>query len=380
MAISKITENGLTITDLTVADDLTVSDDLLLASDGAILKFGTDADVTLTHVHNTGLTLNDALTTNDNITISEANPELFLAATGDGGEGSIGFKDDDGNIDGKIAYRTDYSGQTDNYMTFNTNGSNERMRIDDSGNVAIGNTSPSSQYMTRLVVGDGSGTEGITVYSGNDSQGRLEFSDATSGDGRFAGGIVYNHSTNKLRFNTNGGNERLGIDSGGDVTINAGDLIFGTSGKGINLGVTSNTDSNTLDDYEEGTHTVTMAAATSGSITMKSANNTAHYVKVGKLVTVSGDIRVDSVSSPSGSITMSLPFAVSSSSRFVSSIITHGIAKQTNQLGAFFLQAVASSSTAVISFNKDNATNTSISGTIAANNEFKITLTYQASA
>ena len=77
---------------------------------------------------------------------------------------------------------------------------------------------------------------------------------------------------------------------------------------------------------------------------------------------------------------MSLPFAVSSSSRFVSSIITHGIAKQTNQLGAFFLQAVASSSTAVISFNKDNATNTSISGTIAANNEFKITLTYQASA
>ena len=62
MAISKITENGLTITDLTVADDLTVSDDLLLASDGAILKFGTDADVTLTHVHNTGLTLNTALT------------------------------------------------------------------------------------------------------------------------------------------------------------------------------------------------------------------------------------------------------------------------------------------------------------------------------
>lgn len=219
MAISKITENGLTITDLTVADDLTVSDDLLLASDGAILKFGADADVTLTHVHNTGLTLNDALTTNDNITISEANPELFLASTGDGGEGSIGFKDDDGNIDGKIAYRTDYSGQTDNYMTFNTNGSNERMRIDDSGNVAIGNTSPSSQYMTRLVVGDGSGTEGITVYSGNDSQGRLEFSDATSGDGRYAGGVVYNHSTNKLRFNTNGGNERLSIDSNGYVNI-----------------------------------------------------------------------------------------------------------------------------------------------------------------
>ena len=41
MALSKITENGLTITDLTVADDLTVSDDLLLASDGAILNLQT---------------------------------------------------------------------------------------------------------------------------------------------------------------------------------------------------------------------------------------------------------------------------------------------------------------------------------------------------
>jgi len=93
------------------------------------------------------------------------------------------------------------------------------MTIDTSENVGIGNTSPSSQYMTRLVVGDGSGTEGITIYSGNDSLGRLEFSDATSGDGRYAGGIVYNHSTNKLRFNTNGGNERMSIDSNGIVSM-----------------------------------------------------------------------------------------------------------------------------------------------------------------
>lgn len=92
------------------------------------------------------------------------------------------------------------------------------MTIDTSENVGIGNTSPSSQYMTRLVVGDGSGTEGITIYSGNDSSGRLEFSDATSGDGRYAGGVVYEHNNNKLRFNTNGGNERMAIDSNGYVT------------------------------------------------------------------------------------------------------------------------------------------------------------------
>ena len=93
------------------------------------------------------------------------------------------------------------------------------MTIDSSENVGIGNTSPSSQYVTRLVVGDGSGTEGITIYSGNDSMGRLEFSDATSGDGRYAGGVVYEHNNNKLRFNTNGGNERMSIDSNGIVSM-----------------------------------------------------------------------------------------------------------------------------------------------------------------
>ena len=44
----------------------------------------------------------------------------------------------------------------------------------------------------------------------------------------------------------------ISISSGEDVTISAGDIIFGASGKGINLGVTSNTDANTLDDFEEG--------------------------------------------------------------------------------------------------------------------------------
>ena len=114
---------------------------------------------------------------------------------------------DDGDADiGFIQYKHD-----DNYLRFCTITS-EQMRIDSSGNVGVGNTSPSSQYVTRLVVGDGSGTEGITIYSGNDSMGRLEFSDATSGDGRYAGGIVYEHNNNKLRFNTNGGNERMSID------------------------------------------------------------------------------------------------------------------------------------------------------------------------
>ena len=58
MALSRITEAVASFTDLTIGDDLTLTDDLLLASDANIIKFGADAEVTLTHVHNTGLLLN----------------------------------------------------------------------------------------------------------------------------------------------------------------------------------------------------------------------------------------------------------------------------------------------------------------------------------
>ena len=58
MALSKITEAVASFTDLTIGDDLTLTDDFLMASDASIIKFGADADVTLTHVHNTGLLLN----------------------------------------------------------------------------------------------------------------------------------------------------------------------------------------------------------------------------------------------------------------------------------------------------------------------------------
>ena len=40
-----------------------------------------------------------------------------------------------------------------------------------------------------------------------------------------------------------------------DLTITDGDLVFATANKGVVLGATSNTDGNTIDDYEEGTFT-----------------------------------------------------------------------------------------------------------------------------
>ena len=69
-----------------------------------------------------------------------------------------------------------------------------------------------------------------------------------------------------------------------DLTLTSGDFIFGTAGKGICLGVTSNTDVNTLDDYEEGLWDVTFKGS-SGSAGSQAYNGDASsYIKIGRMV------------------------------------------------------------------------------------------------
>ena len=108
--------------------------------------------------------------------------------------------------------------------------------------------------------------------------------------------------------------ERLTIGSdaaNGDVTVKTGDLLFGTAGKGINLGVTSNTDSNTLDDYEEGTWDVVVTGAESGATSTYS--DTGWYTKVGRVV--HAHVKLHNVDFPGigGLLYFSAPFAANSS-------------------------------------------------------------------
>ena len=66
-------------------------------------------------------------------------------------------------------------------------------------------------------------------------------------------------------------------------------------------------DANTLDDYEEGTFTMTWTPD-SGSITMDATTTKANYTKIGRLVIVNAYAFVASVSSPSGLLNINLPF------------------------------------------------------------------------
>ena len=95
-------------------------------------------------------------------------------------------------------------------------------------------------------------------------------------------------------------NERLRLHSGGVLSAS----------QGIALGVgTANTASNVLDDYEEGTYDVTMTV-NSGSLTPSGSSNALAYTKIGRVVHVQGEIRFSAISSPSGNMSISLPFAV----------------------------------------------------------------------
>ena len=144
---------------------------------------------------------------------------------------------------------------------------------------------------------EGEGTDAVLVGASITAIAQANFSSSS------------NATSLLLRSSNSGTNDGgyLEIKNDGDIRIAGGDIYFSTAGKGINLGVTSNTDSNTLDDYEEGTFTVTFTCGTSGTLTL--SNNELCYTKIGRIVHVTGSVNCNSVSSPQGTVTIgTLPF------------------------------------------------------------------------
>ena len=81
------TDGALTVAGgASVAADFSVGDDLRLISDDAILSFGVNSDVTLTHVHNTGVRLSDSMAlllgTGDDISFSWDGTDGHLVVAG----------------------------------------------------------------------------------------------------------------------------------------------------------------------------------------------------------------------------------------------------------------------------------------------------------
>ena len=98
----------------------------------------------------------------------------------------------------------------------------------------------------------------------------------------------------------------------------------------------ANAGANVLDDYEEGTWTIAVTCATSGTYTLNASFQTGAYTKIGRVVHAQGYGSVASSSSPSGDTRISLPFASSDLSQYAG-VTTGSIAVyQMNFTGNFY--------------------------------------------
>jgi len=128
-------------------------------------------------------------------------------------------------------------------------------------------------------------------------------------------------SGTSFAFRTNDGTSLFNVNSGsgasvgtGDLTITNGNLVMGTSGKGIDFSATANSSgtmtSELLNDYEEGTWTIglTFGGASAG---LTFSGNTGTYTKIGRQVTVNGFAALSNKGSSAGDAKITgLPFTI----------------------------------------------------------------------
>jgi hypothetical protein len=137
-----------------------------------------------------------------------------------------------------------------------------------------------------------------------------------------------------------------------DLTVTSGDLIFGTSAKGVVLGATSNTSVNTLSDYEEGTWTPAFNSGNAPAGTVSALAG--QYIKVGGLVSLHLQVTGSSLNASSYMLVTGLPFAATNDSDTGAYCIgtissrVHGWTTVTSGTGAWYFSPSGSVSTTII--------------------------------
>ena len=164
---------------------------------------------------------------NDRVGIGASSPSVPFTVQSDSSTNAIavlGRSADD--ISSTLFYENDGTTQIgriqarQSYLHISGTDNTKGIYIDSSGNVGINNSSPGSYNSDgrNLVVGSGSGGQGLSIASGTSNYGTIYFADGTSGDALYRGAILYNHASDFMRFDTAAG-ERMRIDSSGKVGI-----------------------------------------------------------------------------------------------------------------------------------------------------------------
>ena len=263
-----------------------------------------------------------------------------------------------GDADGKIAefhqstgYGIDIgSSQADAYIssgynqnfiikTDPTSGQTERLRLKPNGAVGLNSTAPQSAFDVL-----NQGQTGITdvMLVKNNSAGnsfiRFQDNDGTSNfslgadDGSGLGAnafILYDRVNNAYR---------MGIDNSGNMKLHSGNLVIGTSGKGIDFSATGDAGGNSselFDDYEEGTWTPALTGSSSNpTINFITGFPRGYYVKIGQQVTINFDLAWNSCSGGAGNLMMTgLPYATFANFYSGFGLVSHGTGLETASQG-----------------------------------------------
>jgi hypothetical protein len=178
-------------------------------------------------------------------------------------------------------------------------GGTAAVTVDASQNVGIGTASPATKLDVSggsiRVNEDGAGTKIITVRSNYASLGPAI--NVTTNDPL----LVLTNNTERMRVLTTGNILSL---SGGSTTATGTGIAFPAT-------QSASSDANTLDDYEEGTWTPTLANQGTMTFTIRLGS----YTKVGNLVVASFHIDVNTTGTGSGVLGITnLPFVVKNAS------------------------------------------------------------------
>ena len=180
---------------MTINSDHTVTFANNITASGTVTADGLTVDTNTLHV--------DA--TNNRVGISTSSPQKTLDVRG---ELAIS--------NSTTSYWNINRDDSDGSLTFTDTNVNERMRIDSSGRVLIGQSSSTgSTNADELVVGSGSGNQGITIFSGASNGSTIAFKDSGADEDGF---ISFNHASQFMQFGT-AASEAMRIDSAQKVII-----------------------------------------------------------------------------------------------------------------------------------------------------------------
>ncbi len=169
----------------------------------------------------------------------------------------------------------------------------ERMRLDSSGNLGLGTTSPSFDDGTGMQIS----RTGTATYRATNTSNSISLEMKATN----ALVAVSSRGSYPLIFETNG-TERMRVNAGAPILCLSGGSTSAT-GTGIAFPATqsSSSDANTLDDYEEGSWTPSLRDGGTNRNPTYSDGPSGTYVKIGRFVFVRWGFKLTNKGAGSGS-------------------------------------------------------------------------------